>query len=299
MGYILGNIDKKEYLLPAAFGERDDLAAIVGSYEGVMLGLVVLLADGNNRGGGDLRSDHVIIGTWAGDRIVLLDETALFPEFSEPGLEDVAYQKQLLLLGKDVSAEVIAAILEGEGEYCRLSQLNAAHVMSLAQQSDWQRANGAALLTKAGRDAPLPSLVGLFNAFGQFMPAAPRRQRETLEKGLNQVAVMLGLPKSYKIVGYACTTGRKRMAADAYGGPARFVTIDGVQTLTIQVQVGDTAPLAPLTVTFDPLEGTSLATVLEVLYPDAIFEKAAVPPTRSEEVNKLLSFLHVPVQGGY
>ena len=41
-----------------------------------MLGLAILLADGNNRGGGDLRSEHPIIGSWAGDRIVIAGDYA-------------------------------------------------------------------------------------------------------------------------------------------------------------------------------------------------------------------------------
>jgi len=41
-----------------------------------MAGLAVLLADGNGRGGGDLRSENPIIGSWAGDRVVIAGDYA-------------------------------------------------------------------------------------------------------------------------------------------------------------------------------------------------------------------------------
>src|SRR5262249_37659918 len=46
------------------------------SATGALTALAILLADGNNRGGGDLRSDHPVIGSWAGDRIVIAGDYA-------------------------------------------------------------------------------------------------------------------------------------------------------------------------------------------------------------------------------
>jgi hypothetical protein len=41
-----------------------------------MLGLAILLADGNGGGGGDLRSNNPVVGSWAGDPIVVAGDYA-------------------------------------------------------------------------------------------------------------------------------------------------------------------------------------------------------------------------------
>jgi len=69
--YKIVNLDKEEYIEPHAFGDGAKLMEFGNSGAGSMLGLAVLLASGNDRGGGDLHSDNSIIGTWAGDRIVV------------------------------------------------------------------------------------------------------------------------------------------------------------------------------------------------------------------------------------
>lgn len=68
--YII-NLDKREYLHPHRFGDGLKLLEFGASGEGTMLGLALLLAKDNGRGGGDLRSNAKIIGSWAGDRIVI------------------------------------------------------------------------------------------------------------------------------------------------------------------------------------------------------------------------------------
>jgi len=69
--HIVVNLDKKQWLEPHAFGEGTKLMEFGCSAQGTMLALAVLLADSNGRGGGDLRSENPIIGSWAGDRIVI------------------------------------------------------------------------------------------------------------------------------------------------------------------------------------------------------------------------------------
>jgi hypothetical protein len=74
--YYIVNIDKKQFLYPHKFGDGLKLLEFGCSACGTLTGLTILLADGNNRGGGDLRSENPIIGTWAGDRIVIAGDYA-------------------------------------------------------------------------------------------------------------------------------------------------------------------------------------------------------------------------------
>ena len=74
--YMTVNLDKKEYLYPHKFGDGLKLLEFGSSGSGLMCGLAILLADGNGRGGGDLNSDNPIIGSWAGDRIIITGDYA-------------------------------------------------------------------------------------------------------------------------------------------------------------------------------------------------------------------------------
>jgi len=74
--YKVVNLDKREYLDPHRLG--DGLKLLEFGFPGGLTptALVILLADGNNRGGGDLHSENPIIGSWAGDRIVVTGDYA-------------------------------------------------------------------------------------------------------------------------------------------------------------------------------------------------------------------------------
>ena len=85
--YLVCNLDKKEYLHPHKFGDGIKLLEFGSSGSGTMCGLAILLSDGNNRGGGDLRSDNPIIGSWAGDRIVVAGGYA---DIGKWGLEELS-----------------------------------------------------------------------------------------------------------------------------------------------------------------------------------------------------------------
>jgi hypothetical protein len=78
----------------------------------MMCGLAILLADGNNRGGGDLRSDDPIIGSWSGDRIVIAgdyaDEGKFLSEFTLD-LNQTLYQYARETFN-DISNKVVAAM---------------------------------------------------------------------------------------------------------------------------------------------------------------------------------------------
>lgn len=80
--YMLGNLDKKEYLHPHRFGDGLKLLEFGSSGSGTMNGLAILLAVGNGRGGGDLHTEteNGIVGSWAGDRIVIMGDYADEPD---------------------------------------------------------------------------------------------------------------------------------------------------------------------------------------------------------------------------
>jgi hypothetical protein len=73
------NIDKREYLHPHKFGAGLKLVEFSGQGNSIMQGLAILLAHSNDRGGGDLRCSEKnipeeltsLVGSWAGDRIVV------------------------------------------------------------------------------------------------------------------------------------------------------------------------------------------------------------------------------------
>jgi hypothetical protein len=140
--YIICNLDKKEYLLPHKFGDGLKLMEFGASADGTMLGLAVLLADGNGRGGGDLHADNPIIGSWAGDRIVIAGDYADpkytpspknlpkedFVEGRTEDPEDAEIHYNLYNYAdayyEDISDKVIDAIIAGEGDYTPLSTMD-------------------------------------------------------------------------------------------------------------------------------------------------------------------------------
>jgi hypothetical protein len=104
--YLVCNVDRREYLHPHHFGDGLKLMEFGSSGCGTMLGLAVLLADGNNRGGGDLRSNHRVIGSWRGDRIVVAGDYADAKHFVPEDLREEAYRKELAdQLGRDGVSE--------------------------------------------------------------------------------------------------------------------------------------------------------------------------------------------------
>lgn len=127
--HIIVNLDKQEYLDPHKFGDGLKLMEFGGSGDGAMLGLAVLLAKDNGRGGGDLRSDDPIIGSWAGDRIEIAGDYGdkiykLHPEDVEDGQTPCNLYEYAYKYFDNIGNRVIAAIVEGEGKHTSLSRLN-------------------------------------------------------------------------------------------------------------------------------------------------------------------------------
>jgi len=123
--YVIVNLDKQQFLSPYTFNDGAKLLEFGSSSCSTLTALAVLLADGNNRGGGDLHSDHQIIGSWSGDRIVICGDYADEDKF----LEKDQIAKYLMLIDehqaehpnlyayvkkffRDVSKKVLAVMLE-------------------------------------------------------------------------------------------------------------------------------------------------------------------------------------------
>jgi hypothetical protein len=86
---VAADLDRREVLDPAQFGDNRDLnlAAATGGFGGVTTALTLMLAASNRgggRGGGDFRSRHPLVGSWAGDRlgVVPLELTREFTDVS-------------------------------------------------------------------------------------------------------------------------------------------------------------------------------------------------------------------------
>lgn len=65
------NLTTGQYLHPHALGGGAKLMEIAYAGDGLMTALAVLLASGNGRGNGDMRSGDPLVGSWAGHRVVL------------------------------------------------------------------------------------------------------------------------------------------------------------------------------------------------------------------------------------
>ena len=128
--YLVVNTIKKQFIYPHAFGDGLKLLEFGCSSNGTMTALAVLLANSNGRGGGDLRSDNEIVGSWANNRIVIVgdyaDERLHIPQkdldawrreaardpkadYKDPNLYHLASE-----VYEDISGKVIRALVDDE-----------------------------------------------------------------------------------------------------------------------------------------------------------------------------------------
>jgi len=108
--YKIVNIKKKQYITPHTFGDGAKLMEFSMSASGVLAGLAILLADGNGRGGGDLHSENDIVGSWAGDNIVVAGDYAdegKFVKEADRNLYCLATNE-----GEDISVKVLEALFD-------------------------------------------------------------------------------------------------------------------------------------------------------------------------------------------
>lgn len=274
--YLIANFDRKEYLRPEQFGEAPDLKSVIESYDGILFGLAVLLSDGNNRGGGDLRSDAPIIGTWAGSRIAVINETVTDAALSEPGMQEVPLQQQMLALGRDVSAEILAVIAEAEGEYTALSGLNPLLTMALPHQRSLGLAAMKVLGTASARKQPLASIESFMEVLGAGLAWSPYAAKIRLQQGLLKTAQAFGHSARYDMVGFKWTQPKGKVPAGVVF-TLRDLATQEQQAFSFKFGSG----------------GTSAEAVFHELFPGLVFERV---PTLSDsvsspEVAKLLSMI--------
>ena len=110
--YKIVNIKKKQYISPYIFGDGSKLMEFSMSANGVLAGLSILLADGNGRGGGDLHSENDIVGSWAGDNIVVAGDYADEGKF----VKDVNRNLYSIanIEGEDISLKVLDALCDDQ-----------------------------------------------------------------------------------------------------------------------------------------------------------------------------------------
>lgn len=113
--YKIVNVTKKQYINPVTFGSGYKLMEFASDGCSAMTGLAVLLANSNGRGGGDLCSDNEVVGSWAGDRIVIAGDYAEFGDPGEPDTEENLYLQCSPRSDsdfEDISAQVISAMCD-------------------------------------------------------------------------------------------------------------------------------------------------------------------------------------------
>lgn len=108
--YKIVNIKKKQYITPHTFGDGAKLMEFSMSANGVLAGLAILLADGNGRGGGDLHSTNSIVGSWAGDNIVVTGDYADDGKFVKDVDKNLYHVASIE--GEDISLKVLEALFD-------------------------------------------------------------------------------------------------------------------------------------------------------------------------------------------
>ena len=108
--YKIVNIKKKQYISPHTFGDGSKLMEFSMSANGVLAGLAILLADGNGRGGGDLHSENDIVGSWAGDNIVIAGDYADDGKFVKDADRNLYHIASIE--GEDISLKVLEALFD-------------------------------------------------------------------------------------------------------------------------------------------------------------------------------------------
>ena len=110
--YKIVNVKKREYINPHMFDEGLKLMEFGMSAGGSLTALAVLLSNGNGRGGGDLNSDNPIVGSWAGDPIVVAGDYGDDGKFLPADKQDTTLYRVAEEEGTDISAKVLDALME-------------------------------------------------------------------------------------------------------------------------------------------------------------------------------------------
>lgn len=122
------NVKKKQYLNPYMFGDGLKLMEFTCSRFGVLSGLSILLADGNGRGGGDLHSENPIVGSWAGDNIVIAGDYADDGNFLPADKQDVNLYQVASEEGEDISLKVLDALFDDRFFLDEFKRINSSYI---------------------------------------------------------------------------------------------------------------------------------------------------------------------------
>lgn len=114
--YLLVNLTKRQYVQPNYLGDGSKLMEFGSSSPGTMTALAVLLADGNGRGGGDLASSNPVVGSWAGDQIVVTGDYADDGKFVH--VHEAARMRELEYRRYEAAKQSGAAISAAEMRWC-------------------------------------------------------------------------------------------------------------------------------------------------------------------------------------
>lgn len=105
--HYLVNLTKQEYINPHRIGNGLKLHEQIGWKYSTSTVLVMLLAASNGRGGGDFnRSNHPLIGSWAGDRIAFIGDYAEKDDI--PGEDAAKIYEDCQQTGKDAKYKDIS-----------------------------------------------------------------------------------------------------------------------------------------------------------------------------------------------
>jgi hypothetical protein len=118
--YYIVNLDKKQYLDPHAFGHGMKLLEFSCSQGGANTALACLLANSNGRGGGDLHSENPIVGSWAGDRIVVAGDYAEIGDRGELDDNENLYGKCSKGTFENISYKIMVALADDHYIYKEL-----------------------------------------------------------------------------------------------------------------------------------------------------------------------------------
>jgi len=107
--YKVVNTTKKQVMIPHSFGSGAKLMEFSSDSMSIMQGLAILLADGNGRGGGDLNSGNSLVGSWAGDNIVVAGDYADDGKFVDDTTQNLYQVSETY---EDISFKVIGALCD-------------------------------------------------------------------------------------------------------------------------------------------------------------------------------------------
>lgn len=113
---LVVNLTKKEFLHPHRMGDGLKLMEFGNSCGGTMTALAILLAVSNGRGGGDIYSTSEIIGSWGGDRIVIIGDYGDVSDLPEADGADTLYRRCSDGEFRDISAD-LRSIIESDGMF--------------------------------------------------------------------------------------------------------------------------------------------------------------------------------------